>query len=216
MDIAALLATKAETPQESQTVVTPAEQPPIGEAEYTTATFQGLYYKGVANGKEAVSFKIDIKVPFACLRDQGYHPAWVMQKMGKSLLGKDAAFGGLRNFELTQTTKLPNDLNPIEHLNWTANYHDLCNLVKRYATERQYYPLDPSEGTPLPARRVSVMQELFSTPASLRNAIKRCMADPEAFDKEQGKLVKKWTDADTKKMRNLDNELMRLNETNGR
>ena len=60
------------------------------------------------------------------------------------------------------------------------------------------------------------MQELFSTPASLRNAIKRCIADPEAFDKEQGKLVKKWTDADTKKMRNLDNELMRLNETNGR
>lgn len=196
-------------PQANQSAM--AEENAKQEQEYVTATFQGLYFKGVASGKEAVPFKVNIKVPFECIRNPAYHPAWVMQKLASKLFGKDTAYGGLRNFELTVTSKLPTDLNPLEHLNWTAGYYDLVALIKRYATDRVYHPLDPSEGTPLPSQKVSVVHELFSTPASLRNAIKRCINDPEAFDKEQKKLLKKWDDKDTKATRALDNELMQLN-----
>lgn len=193
----------------------PAPQPPQDNSaiQFVTATFQGMYFKGVGQSKEAVPFTKDVKVPYSCLRSLSMHPAWVFLQVAPDLLGREPGYGGVRNVELSMTTPLPRDMDRDAMLNWTASYEDLILFIKRYATNVKYTPTNfKDDGKVLPAKVVSVIPELFTTPASLRGAIRRCLADAEAFAKEQEKQEKLWTDPEKTDVRNLNKELKALNQ----
>lgn len=198
----------------SDFLIPPAPEIPTdpNSIQYATATFQGMYFKGVGQQKEAVSFTKQVKVPHSCLRALGMHPAWVFLQVAPDLLGREPGYGGVRNVDLVMTTPLPRDMDRDAMLNWTAAYDDLMLFIKRYTTNVRYTPTNfKDDGKVLPAKVVSVVPELFTTPTALRGAIRRCLADPEAFAKEQEKQEKLWTDPEKKDLRNLNKELKALN-----
>lgn len=201
-------------PEFFQTTEEEKIKPDTSGIQYITATFQGMYFKGVGQNKEAISFTRTIKVPYSCLRSIAMHPAWVFLQVAPDVLGREQGYGGVRSNELVATSPLPRDLPRDEMLNWTASYDDLTYFIKRHATNVRYTPTNfNDDGKVLPAKTVTVIPEIYTTSNALRGAIKRCLSDPEAFAKEQAKAEKLWSDPDKTDIRNLNRELKRLNQS---
>lgn len=159
---------------------------------HITATFEGGYYKGVVGAMEVHPFKETILVPDTWLLRDDMHPAAVFKiKFARKLLAKKyPGYNDVRTVHLVDTSELPSGMSVEQELNWTADFAKLIQFAKKYASQISFIPLDPKEGTPLPRQTVGVRPEFYSDVNGLRNAIKRCMAEPQAFAAEQEKLSK--------------------------
>jgi len=165
--------------------------PPQFTLPHIEATFEGGYFKGVPGAMEVVPFSCTVKIPNSWLSKDEHYPANVFKNQFADRVMKNKpeypGFSGVRTCLLTRTTELPSGLTQEQELNWTADYSRMAELAKRVGKMR-FVPLDPKEGTPLPAESVEIKPEFYPDLASLRNAIKRCVAEPQAFKAEQDKL----------------------------
>lgn len=170
-------------PATSQTSAVPITLP------HVVATFTGEFFKGVVGAMEVVPFTESVMIPHTWLLKEELNPVFVFRhKFAKKLMRKYPGYSDVRTVYLKDTTELPDGMTVESELNWTADFTKLVTLAQRYAKKISFIPLDPKEGTPLPREDVGVRPEYYADENALRNAIKRCMAEPQAFKAEQDRL----------------------------
>lgn len=166
----------------------PPSKPTVPHIE---ATFEGDYYKGVVGAMEVHPFTETVKIPNSWLMRDDMHPAAVFKhKFAKKIMKKHPGYNDVRTVHLKETTDLPDGMTVEQELSWTADFNKLVALAKQHASKVRFIPLDPKEGTPLPGQVVGVKPEFYSDAPALRNAIRRCISEPQAFQREQEKISK--------------------------
>lgn len=162
---------------------------PAGQlAPHIEATFAGSYYKGTAGGFEAELFSVDAKIPLSWVEREDLTPAAIFIKYiaPRVMKGQYAGYTGIRFVEVIKTSELP-ELPLDQKLDWTAEHKDLVKIASSVGKAVYKVQLEDEKTKKVITKSVtvSVKTELYPDPISLRNAIRRCIAEPEAFDKEQ-------------------------------
>jgi hypothetical protein len=167
-----------------------APQEPIAPP-HVIATFEGTVYKAANGGKgrETAQFKAEVKIPLSAVANTDFTPVSLFRKYyaQKALMEIPGVNVSIQRANLTQVEgALP--LLPFDHeLHWTANREALLDMCKRYG-KKQYVAIDLMDDKPK-SKAVELRPELYPTAQSLRNALRRIQEEPEAFDREQGKLA---------------------------
>lgn len=152
--------------------------PPVVEPPaHFMATFAGLYYKPTGKNQEKLNFNITVKVPMAWLSRLDYLPQGFFKKfIAPRVMVKEGyeGFNGIAKCQLIDSTGLPDDIDDVAFLNWTADRAKLEAYAKR--------------------NKMPIKPELYVDADDLRRAIKRCHecraekgSDESVFVREQAK-----------------------------
>ncbi len=162
----------------------PAEPPSI------KATYAGTYYKKVGKGYDYVPYAKTVRWPLSAVLNEGYTPIGLFHRYKKKKLME--AVGGIdtRIVELVKVEgELPRIKNDAHRLNWIADHAELVAFAAEIGEVRYVHvDLKTDERTTM---TVELNPHLYPDVASLRHAIKMLITEPEAFDREQGKLAQK-------------------------
>lgn len=161
-------------------------------------TFAGHFYKSVGGGKgkEHAPFEKTVKVPLSVVMYEGLSPIGFFEKyharkMVAELGGVIAAEGRQTRICDLVATKgdLPNSLMIERKLLWTASVEGLKEIADGIPTQR-YIQTDLATGEQA-QKQVTIKPELFPDPTKLRDAISLILSEPEAFAREQQRLIDK-------------------------
>jgi hypothetical protein len=164
----------------------PHEAPP-----HIIAKYVGTYYHAVGS-KESTQkpFVYHERVPMEWVLDPKQTPISIfVQHFSKRSLRRDTGTHRTQNICLADTEGLDVSTLAVNNhtLNWVTRYEDLAKIAK--AVDRTYIPYSPDANeagytVPEPSKAVFRL-ELWPDVDELRNAIKLCLKDPEAFMKSQ-------------------------------
>lgn len=170
---------------------------------FIEAFFKGTYYKGSAAGTEPVPFEVKAKIPVSWVQDPNLNPPFVFKKFFAQRL-LDQTPSNIRFVELVRTGELPSHLPLNQELDWTADYEKLVQIAQNIG-KRPFISVNLEDGTQKQGS-VEVDVNLWASPSELREAIRRCVADAEAFSKEQ----KSRAESSVIAQRNMEAELADL------
>lgn len=165
----------------------PGGNPDAALPPHVVATFAGTYFCGGSGEMEAVPYIKDVKVPLGWVTSEEHTPVSLfIQYFAKRVLSDVRGYSGIRTCELKSVNQLP-ELNLKQRLKWMTDYAEVAKIGSQ--TSGTYNPLDP-EGRQLGRKTVAVKCNLYPSIQALKDAIERCLDEPQAFEQEQEKLSK--------------------------
>jgi hypothetical protein len=169
------------------------------------ATFAGTYYHGTLGGFETEAFEETVVVPIEYVEDPEVNPIGLFRReLAAVVIGGVRSGRDLRECRLVSTSKLPDHLEFDERLKWTTDYDELCALAKQIGRKGAvHYIKEDLETGDQTKHSVSVDVTLYPEPHQLRNAIRRCVDEPQAFDREQSRRAQSGVVDKQKRKRNL-------------
>lgn len=162
------------------------EQKADKPADTIRCRFTGVHYAPGQNGLEARSFDVGINIPVSYTKRKDITPIGLFRQFfARKALGTQG-YSGLRLCAMTEVHgELPEDLNLVQRLMWTADHEKLVAMAQKYG-KGEWTEVD-QDNIPIGDHEISVLPELYPGTIDLRDAILRVRKEPKAFKAEQEK-----------------------------
>ena len=156
------------------------------------ATYRGTYYHPTSGGggaQKAEQFEFaDLRIPLDLVMDPAHTPYSIFaQHYAPRVLMQKHGHQKTQYIKLVEAKGVPIIEDQDHVLSWMTDYNDLVKVAAM--TKPEYKPYDPNEqelgNIPKPKQRAEIRVALYPNPDSLRQAIRSCRLDPEAFMKTQ-------------------------------
>lgn len=141
------------------------------EVPHLIATFRGTYFKSGGVGMQHAPYEKQVKIPLSFLEHGHMTPIGIFkQRLAPRVMTEYEGYSGVRTCRLVSCSELPKNLELNQLLNWTASSEGLAEIAKQYTPMHKGMRFKP---------------ELWPDPVELREAIRRCKAEPEVYFNEQ-------------------------------